>query len=413
MRVENKVKLADVDYTSGEFKANPYEFYAHLREEHPVFETTMGGRIPVWLITRYDDVKVFLVDERFAKDQRNVDARTAFEMPWLPEFIKSMTYNLLYSDGEYHTRLKTLVHKAFTPRRIQQMEDRIKELAYESIAKAKAKGQFDVVEDFAMPIPSTIIAEILGVSMADMGKFQSWVNGILRTNDTSIWSLMKMMPILWQIQRFIKGLLDVRSKDPQDDLISALILAEEGDDKFTRREIVATVLILLVAGYETTVNLISSGTFVLLQNPDQMERLRTDSELIKPAIEEILRYCVPADSSTERYAKEPITMHGVTIPIGGLTMASLMSANRDDTAFENPNNFDISRSPNPHLTFGHGMHYCLGAPLARLEGSIALNMLIQELPGLQLAVHPDELRYRDSASLRGLHALPVKWRMST
>ena len=409
MLAEQTKNLQDVDFTSGEFKANPFGFYKRLRAEQPVFATSMRGRISVWLITRYDDIKDFLGDERFAKDNRNVDARTALEMPWIPEFLRSMNYNLLYTDGDDHTRLKNLVHKAFTPRRIQQIESRIEELAYESIAKAKGQGQFDVVEDYAMPVASTIIAEIMGVSAQDMDKFKGWLNHFLRSSDVSVWSIMKLIPIIWQIQRFIKEQLETRSKNPGNDLISALIEAEEEGDKLTRREAIAMVLILLIAGYETTVNLIGSGTLALLEHPAQLEELRAEPELMKTAVEEILRYTVPADATTERYAKEAITMHGVTIPVGGLTMASISSANYDETVFENPHTFDIHRNPNRHLSFGYGEHYCLGAPLARLEGIIALNILFQELPDVQLAFRKEALTYRSSAALRGLDSLPVQF----
>ncbi len=400
--------LHEVDITSGEFKANPFDFYARLREEAPVFRTTIGGKIPVWLVTRYEDVKSVLMDERFAKDKRNVKAKTALDVTWMPGFIRAMENNMLDMDAPDHTRLRNLVHKAFTPRRIQEMQSRIESLSHETLAKAKSKGQFDLVEDYALPIPATVIAEILGVPASDMTRFHRWTSSLLQSNAASTIGAMKMIPTMWQLFRYVKGQLENRRKHPKDDMLTALIEAEENGDSLSTDEAIAMVVILLIAGHETTVNLIASGTLALLENPKELELLRSDVSLMPSAVEEILRYTVPVETATERYAKEPITMHGVTIPAGGLTLAALASANRDESVFENPDTLDISRSPNRHFSFGHGIHYCLGAPLARMEGAIALDTLIHELPDLSLAVHPETLKWRNGMVIRGLDKLPVR-----
>ena len=401
--------LQEVDITSGEFKANPFDFYARLREKAPVFQTTLGGKVPVWLVTRYEDVKSVLMDECFAKDQRNVDAKTAFDFPWMPGFVRAMQNNMLDMDAPDHTRLRNLVHKAFTPRRIQQMQSRIETLSHETLSKAKSKGQFDLVADYALPIPSTVIAEILGIPAEDMDKFHRWSNNLLQSNAASTTGMMKMIPVMWQLFRYVKGQLENRRKHPQGDMLTALVEAEEDGDSLSTDEAIAMVVILLIAGHETTVNLIASGTLALLEHPDELERLRADSSLMPSAVEELLRYTVPVETATERYAKEPITMHGVTIPTGGLMLAALASANRDESVFENPDTLDISRSPNRHFSFGHGMHYCLGAPLARMEGAIALDTLIHELPDLRLAVRPEQLIWRNGMVIRGLERLPVQF----
>ena len=206
--------LKEVDITSAEFKANPFNFYAHLRQNAPVFETTLNGKIPVWLVTRYEDVKTVLTDERFAKDQRNVEAKTAFDVAWMPGFVKALQNNMLDMDAPDHTRLRNLVHKAFTPRRIQEMESRIDNLSREYLAKAKSRGEMDIVADYALPIPATVIAEILGIPGSDMDKFHRWSSNMLQSNAASTWGMLRMIPNLWQFYRYVKQQLDNRRKNP-------------------------------------------------------------------------------------------------------------------------------------------------------------------------------------------------------
>jgi len=207
--------------------------------------------------------------------------------------------------------------------------------------------------------------------------------------------------------RYLRRFFKVRRRNPQDDLATALIEAEEAGDKLSEDELPAMVFLLLIAGHETTVNLIGSGTLALLEHADEMEKLRRDPSLIKPAVEELLRYTAPVFMTTERYARENVTIHGVTIPRGEMTLGVIGSANRDEKVFENPDSLDITREPNKHLSFGQGVHFCLGAPLARVEAQIAVNTLLRRMPELRLRVSPDSLRWRPSMILRGLDALPV------
>jgi cytochrome P450 PksS len=207
--------------------------------------------------------------------------------------------------------------------------------------------------------------------------------------------------------RYLRRFFKVRRRDPQDDLASALIQAEEAGDKLSEDELLAMVFLLLIAGHETTVNLIASGTLALLTHPDQIEKLRREPALIKSAIEELLRYTAPVFMSTERYAREDVTLHGVMIPRGEMTLGVIGSANRDETIFQNPDQLDITREPNKHLSFGQGIHFCLGAPLARMEAQIAINTLLRRMPNLRLKVPPDSLPWRPSMILRGLDVLPV------
>jgi cytochrome P450 len=207
--------------------------------------------------------------------------------------------------------------------------------------------------------------------------------------------------------RYLRRFFKVRRRGPRDDLASALIEADEAGDKLSEDELLAMVFLLLIAGHETTVNLIGSGVLALLEHPDQMEKLRAEPALIKPAVEELLRYTAPVFMSTERYAREDVTLHGVTIPRGEMTFGVIGSANRDETVFENPDTLDITREPNRHLSFGQGIHFCLGAPLARIEAQIAINTLLDRMPDLRLKVPPGSLLWRPSMILRGLDSLPV------
>ena len=266
----------------------------------------------------------------------------------------------------------------------------------------------DLIHDYALPIPTTIIAEMLGVPVQDRHTFHRWSSTIVASNPSG-WGMLKAMPNAMAFMRYIRKLIATRRANPQDDLISALVQAEEAGDQLSEDELLAMIFILLVAGHETTVNLIGNGMLALLEHPDQLEKLRDDPALIKPAVEELLRYSSPVETATERYAREDITIAGVTIPRGALVFAVIASANRDERQFANPDTLDITRQPNRHLAFGQGAHYCVGAPLARLEGQIAINTLLRRSSALRLAVPPGAVRWRRALVLRGLESLPVVW----
>jgi cytochrome P450 PksS len=224
---------------------------------------------------------------------------------------------------------------------------------------------------------------------------------------TSGSDLLRGLPQAWMFLRYLRRLIDNRREAPQDDLITALIQAEEGGDALSEDELLAMVFLLLVAGYETTVNLIASGTVALLENPDQMDWLRSEPEIVKSAVEELLRFTSPVDIATERYAAEDMSLGGVDISRGEQVLAVLGSANRDEAQFPEPDVLDLGRDPNRHVAFGQGIHYCLGAPLARLEGQIAMRALVERVPNLRLAVDPGSLAWRKGLFLRGLKSLPV------
>jgi cytochrome P450 len=402
--------MTQVDVTNAKFKANPFPFYAQLRAEAPVFPVTvpMPTKQRAWLVTRYDDVLDVLKDARFAKNPRNaMSPEQLKKMPWMPPMVKPLEQNMLDLDSPDHTRLRALVHKAFTPRLIEQMRDQIQALTNELLDAAEPKGGMDLIADFALPLPLTMIGRILGVPAQDNYKFHRWTKTLLSAGTNP--NYLVFIPTIMRFMGYLKKLIKERRAHHKDDLVTALVQAKDGSDQLSGDEVLAMIFLLLVAGHETTVNLIGSGSLALLEHPDQLEKLRSEPAVIKSAIEELLRFVCPVEMATERYAREDITIAGTTIPRGELVLAVIGSANRDANYFDNPDSLDLTRENNKHLAFGLGAHYCLGAPLARLEGQIAMSTLFQRMPNLRLSIAPDQLRWRSGFVLRGLEALPVSF----
>ncbi|MBC7870368.1 MAG: cytochrome P450 [Chitinophagaceae bacterium] len=401
---------ASIDITDAKFKANPFPFYAQLRDEAPVFPVMLPKPLKqrAWLVTRYDDVMNVLKDERFAKNRHNaMTPEQLKKAPWIPPMFKPLTQNMLFMDSPDHTRLRALVHKAFSPRLIEQMRDQIQVLANELLDAAEPKGGMDLIADFALPLPLTMIGRILGVPAEDNPKFHRWTQVFVSAGTSK--NVLVLIPGLMRFMGYLKKLIKERRNHPKDDLITALVQAKEGSDQMTEDEVLAMIFLLLSAGHETTLNLIGSGSLALLEHPDELAKLRTEPALIKTATEELLRFVCPAEMASERYAREDIKIAGTIIPRGELVLAVLGSANRDPNVFDKPDSLDITRENNKHFSFGHGAHYCMGAPLTRLEGQIALNTLIQRMPNLRLSVAPDQIRWRGGFILRGLEALPVSF----
>jgi cytochrome P450 len=399
--------IENVDISSPAFKANRYPFYAQLRQEAPVHRITLGDKRTAWLVTRYDDVVTVLKDDRFVKDKRSVMSRDQMaKEPWIPSMLKPLERNMLDTDAPEHPRLRGLVHRAFSPRLVENMRERIQRLTDELLDTIQPRGQMDLIHDYALPIPTTIIAEMLGIPIADRHKFQSWSNTIVSVVPSKL-GILKAIPALVLFLRYIRKLVRTRRADPRDDLVSALVEAREAGDRLSEDELLAMVSLLLIAGHETTVNLIGNGMLALMEHPDQMNRLRDEPALIKSAVEELLRYDGPLETATERFACEDVSMAGAAIPRGEMVFAVLASANRDERQFDHADTLDLSREPNRHVAFGQGMHFCLGAPLARLEGQIAINSLLRRIPDLRLAVPPQNLRRRPGLVLHGLKSLPV------
>lgn len=399
-----------VDLFDPDFKANPYPTYAQLRSNAPIHRVPLPDGRGMWLVTRYEDVSAIFRDERFVKDWRNaMTPEQLAQVPAIPEVMKPLTSNMLDTDPPDHERLRALVSKAFTPRLIERMRPRVQEIADTLLDAVRDKGEMDLIDDYAFPLPITVIAELLGVPAEDRDRFREWSNAAVSGDTTQEYIEKVLLPHMQAFTDYLRAMFDEKRKNPKDDLISALVQAEEAGDKLSEDELMAMVFLLLIAGHETTVNLIGNGSLALLQHPDQLRKLREDPALIKPAIEELLRYDGPVETSTERFAREDIAIGGTVIPRGEMVMVVIASADHDPDRFQDPDALDITRADNKHLAFGKGIHFCLGAPLARMEGQIAINTLLRRMPNLRLKYSPESLTWRPGMVLRGLKALPVEF----
>lgn len=391
---------------SREFNRDLHQSFARLRHEAPVAPAWFTRWQKAYLITRYEDAVTLLKDERLSKNLHNGNSGSDnLVVSWMLKGFEPLMHNMLNSDDPDHRRLRNLVHKAFTPRIIADLAPRIEAICNQLLDQALAKGTIDLVTDFALPLPVTIIAELIGIPEADRPRFRHWTERFVVT-PTPL-NMLRMIPSIRQFMRFARDLAAQRRRQPQDDLLSGLAQAEDQGEQLSDDELVAMVFLLLVAGHETTVNLIANGTFALLTHPDQMALLRKNPALVESAVEEMLRFDGPVMTTELNFARQPIELHGVTIPKGAVVLPVLLSANRDETVFPNPDQFDIQRSPNRHLGFGHGIHYCLGAPLARLEAQIAFRTLLARTQTLQLAVDAQQIAFENVMILHRLPHLPV------
>jgi cytochrome P450 len=394
---------------SPEFQANPYPYYDMLRASAPMFHWEQWN---MWFFTRYDDCVALLKDNRLGREILNYMSRE--ELGWPepdPQVEPLAELNrgwMLFRDPPTHTRLRMLVHKAFTPRMVEQLRERIQAVTDGLLDAVRAKGTMDIVSDLAVPLPVVVIAEMLGVPESDREAFRGWSRDLAETLELteSPEVYIRGAKATVAFSEYLRGLANERRKSPKDDLITALVEAEEQGDKLTEQELISTCILLLVAGHETTTNLIGNGTLALLRNREQLEKLRADPTLAKTAVEELLRYDSPVQM-TSRTALEDMEFKGITFPQGSQVSMMLGAGNHDPEQFTNPDKLDITREHNPHLSFGNGIHYCLGAPLARLEGQIALNTLLRRMPRLELA--DENPIYRNTYVLRGLRALPVRF----
>jgi cytochrome P450 len=313
---------------------------------------------------------------------------------------------MLATDAPDHSRLRRLVSKTFTPRMIEGLRNRIQQITDDLLDQVQGRGEMNLINDFAFLLPVTVICEMLGIPAEDRQQFRKWSNAILDQPgpfDTN----RQAPPEVEEFTTYLRNLIATKSKHPDDRLVSQLVLVEEGGDKLSEDELISMMFLLIVAGHETTVNLIASGTLALLQHPEQMRLLQNDPSLIVPAIEELLRYTSPIIIGTARWAGNDIEWQGTLIPKGDMVLVSLMGANTDPGHFAAPADLDITREENEHLAFGKGVHFCLGAPLARLEGQIAISTLLRRLPNLHLQGDVQELKWRPGMGLRGLQVLPV------
>jgi cytochrome P450 len=391
------------------FVTNPYPTYAHLRAESPVHPVALPDGRRMWLVSRYDDVLAALKDQRFVKDWRTALTDTQRTlMPDIPPEVALLFRHMLAIDPPDHTRLRSLVHKAFTPRLIDRLRPRIQQIADTLLDAVQTDGHMDLIDAYAFPLPITVIAELLGVPLADQDRFRRWSNMVVSV-DPSPDRFARIAPHMAEFGAYLAAQFAARHEHPTDDLITGLVQAEESGDKLSQQELFSMVFLLLIAGHETTVNLIGNGTLALLRHPDQLRMLRDTPDLIGTAIEELLRYDGPVETATLRWAREDLEFGGTQMRQGDQVLVALAAADRDGTRFPDVDRLDITRADNRHVAFGHGIHYCLGAPLARLEGAIAINTLLRRLPDLRLAVNPDELIWRPGQLIRGLQSLPVRF----
>ncbi|MBC7977108.1 MAG: cytochrome P450 [Myxococcales bacterium] len=390
------------DPGSREFHADPYPFYHRLRSEDPVHRTAQG----YWVVTRYADVMTVLRDQRFGREDFGPAISAVYG-----DDSERVPRPMVFRDPPAHTRLRSLVSKAFTSRVVEGLKPRIREIVERRLDMVSAGRTMDVIADLAYPLPVTVICELLGAPAEDADTMRQWTADITRSLDAlglhSDREIVKRgRAARHSLGEYFRGLLPERRLRPRGDLLSQLLAAEERGDRLSEDELIATCVLIFIAGHETTVNLIGNGLLALLRHPEQLERVRTDPALIAGAVEELLRYDSPVQR-TARVATEDVEIGGRTIPKHALVVAAIGAANRDPEQFADPDRFDIGRVDNHHLAFGFGIHFCLGAPLARVEGQIAIELLLQRMPKLALAL--DTPQWRKSSTLRGLTSLPVSF----
>ncbi len=397
-----------IDLLSPGFRADPYPTYARMRHEMPMCRLKIpgfGGE--GWIVTRYDDVVAALKDQRLSSDMMAMRAGGQ-PMRWIPRSFRILAKTMVTMDDPGHARLRTLVHKAFTPSMIENMAGRVQEIADELLAKLEGRQVVDLLHEFALALPMIVISEMLGVPEKQRAKFRRFMLHLLDGPPPGIVRLITGMANNIRMIRYLDGLIDLRREEPDKGLITALVAAEQAGDRLSQDELIGMVFLLLLAGHETTVNLLGNGVLALLDDRDQLEKLQASPNLIKQAIEELLRYTNPVQHSIMRHAKEDIEIGEVKIAKGERVILMLAAANRDEEVFPDAETLDIAREPNRHLGFGLGIHFCLGAPLARMEGAIALNALLQKFPDISLAIPRNEVKWRRNSLLRGLAALPVR-----
>ncbi|GGR19765.1 cytochrome P450 family protein [Streptomyces netropsis] len=387
------------------FEQNPHLLYSALRAEAPVSKVTAPGGLGVWMVTRYEDARPALSSAKLSKNveigQKVIEQNTDNEEMRLM-FATELSAHMLNSDPPVHTRLRKLVNKVFTPRAVERLRPRIEEVTTELLDAMERAGRVDLMSAFAAPLPIAVICELLGVPLIDQDRFRGWVDAQLSGDPER---LAEAAPALLG---YLDELVASKRANPSEDLLTDLVHASDGDDKLSAQELVSMAFLLLVAGHETTVNLIGNGVLALLRHPDQLAALRADRSLLPGAIEEFLRYEGPVNTASLRFTTEPVELGGVVIPANQLVVVAVASANRDESQFPDGDKLDITRETGGHLAFGHGIHYCVGAPLARLEAEIAFGRLLDRFPDIRLDVDDADVRWKPGTVLRALKTLPVR-----
>ncbi len=400
-------QLPELDLFSPAAKANPYPALALLRSNDPIHAMKMEDGRTTWFITRYEDALAILKDQRFIKDFRRLLTPEQLTQAQ-GNLYHMMNTHMLSFDPPDHTRLRALVNISFTPRLVEQWRDRIQAIADELIDAIEQGGkrEFDLIDAFAFPLPIIVITEMLGIPTEDRANFRTWSNALLDGAGNPE-SFQRARAQIFEFTMYLQNLIETKRQQPGDDLIGRLLQAEADGDKLNETELLAMIFLLLVAGHETTVNLIGNSTLALLQNPAQKQLLLDDPSLMRNAVEEFLRFHSPVAVGTNRWVGEDLEFGGKQMHRGDPVLVGLAAANHDPVEFAHPDELDVTRKENRHLAFGMGIHYCLGAPLARLEGQLAIGTLLRRLPNLRLAVPAEELVWRPSMLLLGVSQLPV------
>ncbi len=405
-----------LDLYADEVRADPYPLLTELREAAPVHWVSQHG-LESWIVTRYDEVRFVLGDGRFCKQPDEMPEALRRFKAALGSPVESEVRSLLATDPPDHTRLRRLVGKAFTPRRVEHLRGRIQEITDGLLGAAAEKGTdvVDLVDTVTTPLPITVISELVGVPAEDRPDFRRWSDSLLlvprdeeghRSRQSSADALRcYFTDLVAQRRRAVRPEL---APDAQPDLTSALLTARDEGGRLSEQELISMLMVVLAAGYETTGNMIGNALLALFDWPEERRRLREQPGGLRVGVEELLRFAGSVTQPTLRVAREDIEVGGVVIPAGSVVVAMLTAANRDPRRFPEPDRFDPAREGNPHVAFGHGIHFCLGAPLARMELEIALETVLRRVPDMELACARNEIPWRPSALLRGPAALPVR-----
>lgn len=397
------------DVFTDEFFADPHQAYARLREHGPVHHVVTPNQQQVWLVIGHAEARTALSDPRFSKDV--TVAQRVYERHTDPsvrdrDFAQSLSAHMLNTDPPEHTRLRKLVGSAFTPRTVERLRPRIVETADRLVGELAARldsgEKVDLLDALAVPLPTAVICELLGIPEPARDTLRAAITDLLSIGDPG-----KIDRASQTLAGLLMQTLEQKKAAPGDDLLTGLMTAQDGDDRLTGHEMVSMAMLLLVAGHETTVNVIANGALALLRTPGATASLRTDRSLLPGAIEEILRFDGPTNTATFRFTTADVDLGGVTVPAEHPVVVSPLAANRDPARFVDPHNLQIDRDTSGHIAFGHGVHHCVGAALGRMESVIVFDAMLDRLPDLALAVDSNQLRYRRSILVRGLEELPV------
>lgn len=398
--------LTESQLSSRAFKDEAYAFYKELRKSRPLCPLSLGSLGEGWLISRYDDAIQLLKNEKLKKNYENVFTAKEEKRPVLFKNEGPLRKHMLNSDPPDHNRLRTLVQKAFTHRMILQLEDKIQHIADSLLDKVQPSKFMNLVDDYAFPLPIIVISEMLGIPLEDRQNFKIWSQAIIDFSDAPE-RLQENDHLLGEFVEYLEYLVRKKRSEPAGDLISALIQAESEGTPLSTEELYSMIMLLIVAGHETTVNLITNMTYALMCHHDQLEKLRRQPDLMNSAIEEALRFHSPVELTTIRWTAEPFILHGQEIKRKDVIIISLASANRDEKIFPNADMFDIERKNNLHIAFGHGIHFCLGAQLARLESKIAISTLLRRCPNIQIKGGKEQIKWKGNFLMRALEELPL------